>query len=51
MRCLSALLLLVATAQATILTLQSPRIVVSDSTGNQLRSEPYVTSVPYAYVS
>ncbi|KAF8155648.1 oligosaccharyl transferase delta subunit [Crassisporium funariophilum] len=33
-------LLLAVSAQASKLTLQSPRFVVSDSTGSQLRSEP-----------
>ncbi|KDR80116.1 hypothetical protein GALMADRAFT_223015 [Galerina marginata CBS 339.88] len=33
-------LLLALSAQASILTLQSPRFTVSDSTGSQLRSEP-----------
>ena len=35
-------LLLVLSAQASILTLQSPRFIVADSTGSQIRSEAYV---------
>lgn len=38
-------LLLALSVKASILTLQSPRIVVTDSTGSQLRSEPYVSSL------
>ena len=34
--------LLAVAAQAYLLYLHSPRLTVSDSTGNQLRSEPYV---------
>jgi len=34
--------LLAVAAQASLLSLHSPRLTVSDSTGNQLRSEPYV---------
>lgn len=34
------LLLLAAAAQASILTLQSPRFVVTDDIGTQLRAEP-----------
>ncbi|KAJ3516740.1 hypothetical protein NLJ89_g940 [Agrocybe chaxingu] len=33
-------LLFALSVQASVLTLQSPRFVVSDSTGSQLRSEP-----------
>ncbi|PPQ89230.1 hypothetical protein CVT25_001309 [Psilocybe cyanescens] len=33
-------LLLALSVQASVLTLQSPRLVVTDSTGSQLRSEP-----------
>ncbi|RXW11357.1 hypothetical protein EST38_g14498, partial [Candolleomyces aberdarensis] len=40
-----ALLLLAVTAQASVLTLKSPRFVVSDSTGNQLRAEPTASPV------
>jgi len=35
-------LLLAVTAQAATLSLHAPRFTVTDSTGAQLRSEPYV---------
>jgi len=34
-----ATLLLAATVQAAVLTIQSPRLTVSDATGSQVRSE------------
>lgn len=36
------ILLLAVAAAASELTLQTPRIVVFDSTGSQLQAEPYV---------
>lgn len=38
---LAPLLLLAATARATVLTLQSPRFTIIASDGSQTRSEPY----------
>lgn len=39
---LFSVLLLALSTQASILTLKSPRFTVIDSTGSQIRSEPYV---------
>lgn len=36
------ILLLALSAQASVLTLKSPRFTITDSTGSQIRSEPYV---------
>jgi oligosaccharyltransferase complex subunit delta (ribophorin II) len=41
-----SLTLLVAGVQASLLTLQSPRFTITSSTGDQLRSEPYVSYLP-----
>ena len=36
--------LLIVSAQAAVLTLQAPKIIVTSAAGLQLRSEPYVLS-------